>query len=207
MVAPAQLPLHKGLCILNDKAGVFLRDAAEVAVFLGPEHHALGRVHVGDVGPRRRAGQRGPAGIGKQVQHSGLALPAGGGTNLLLHKGPVGSLFREKARVLEARGTHVELQPVQTDGPLIRQFFPEIPMPAAGLGAGIGSLRLLPQFRPGLGPDHLRVGPAQQNLPPPFQLFPVAGIQHFVVPPLIAKIHVFLLQTNGPGRAAACPGQ
>ena len=115
-----------------------------------------------------------------------MGRPAGRGTNLLLHKGPVGRLLRKQARVLEARRAHVEFQPVQTDGPLIRQFFPEIPMPAAGLGAGIGGLRLLPQLGPGLGPDHLRVGTDQKIFPPPLQLFTLRGVQHLIILPLVS---------------------
>ena len=136
------------------------------------------------------AGQRGPARVGKEVEHAWRAAPCACGADALLHEGPVGRLLREQPRMLEAGGLYVEFQVVQADDPALRQLFAEFPVPAAGVAAHVGGLRRVPQGGVGFGPDHLRVRAAQHDIAPALQLFAVAGVQHLVIAPLIAKKHV-----------------
>ena len=145
---------------------------------------------MGDVRAGGRAGQRGPARVGKEVQHPGRTAPRARAADALLHEGPVGRLLREQPRMLEARGLYIEFQIVQADDPALRQLFAELPVSAAGVAAHIGGLRRVPQGGVGLGPDHLRVRTAQHDVAPALQLFAVAGVQHLIIAPLIAKKHV-----------------
>ena len=88
--------------------------------------------------------------------------------------------------MLKAGGADVEGQILVLDGPALRQARQKLPLAATLFGAVVMGLRLAPQLRIRLGPNGLRVRPAQDHIAPALQLFAVAGIQHFVVYPSIS---------------------
>ena len=152
--------------------------------FPWPRHHALGRVHVADAGPRLGAGHRGPAGVGEQVQH-----PDGppGVPDLLHGEIPVHRLFRKQARVLEVHGLHLEGQVPVADLPALRQGL-LLPVAAAGLAAEIPGVGPLPGgVLPGAVPDGLGVRPHQVLLSPALQLLSPAAVQQLIVLPCSAR--------------------
>ena len=107
--------------------------------------------------------------------------------------------------MFEAGGLYVEFQIVQADDPALRQLFAELPVSAAGVAAHIGGLRRVPQGGVGLGPDHLRVRTAQHDVAPALQLFAVAGVQHLIIAPLIAKKHLIRSCMGRWGKKGAVP--
>ncbi|MPN39503.1 hypothetical protein SDC9_187031 [bioreactor metagenome] len=87
--------------------------------------------------------------------------------------------------MLEAGGPHKKAQALVADRPALGQLAAEVPVPAAFTAAAVQGVRLLPQLRPRLGPDNLRVWPGQQHIAPALQLVPVPGVQHLKILPLV----------------------
>ena len=138
---------------------------------------------MGDVRARRHAGQRRAAGVAEQVQHADVLAPAI--ADEVAHPHPVRRLFREKPRVLESRRADVKPQILMLNRPALRQASQKLPLAAALFRAVIMRLRLFPQRRVCLGPNRLRIRPPQNDIPPPFELLPVARIQHLIIFPCI----------------------
>ena len=184
MPAPALLPQHEFHHIVHDKAHGLLSQAAQGQVFLGPGHHAFGRVHVDYLRPRRRQGAGGAPGIGEQVQG-----PEGLGRlfHQAPHPVPIDRLLREQARVLKACGPHLEGQVPVLDGPAFGQGLGVLPVAASGGGADIAGVH-----GPGLlhGPYRLGIRPQQPNLAPAFQLIAVARVQDLIILPSVRQIHM-----------------
>ena len=139
-------------------------------------------------GARRGAGQGGPAGIGKKIQH-----PDGppGFLDLLPEEIPVDRLLREQPGVLKAGWADLEFQIPVADGPELGVAAVDLPAAAARRGAVIPGIGLLPfraLFRP---PNDLRVRPDEDGITPPLQLFSAAGIQDLKVLPLVCDAHGF----------------
>ncbi len=86
-------------------------------------------------------------------------------------------------------GAHIKGQILIIHAPFFGQALKKLPFPAALGAAVIIGMGALPDFRALFGPDGLRIGPAQDNVLPPLQLFPVAAVQHLVILPAIGYIH------------------
>ena len=150
-----------------------------------------------DGGTRRRTGQRGTAGVAKQVQHF---YRASGSTDLLGVPGPVDGLLREDAGVLEAGGAHDEgqllLSLAAADLPFFGQPAAVLPLAAALVGAVVHGVRLGPQGAlPGRFPHHLRVRPDEDGLSPSLQPVAAGSIQQLIIFPGICRAHSVLLFT------------
>ena len=182
LIAPADFPLDKAQGVLHDEAEAILRQTGQLAVLLRPLHDALARVHMGHMRAGLRAGDGRRAGVAEQVQH--LHVRAARIADQLLHPHPVRRLLREQARVLEARRADVELHVLVADRPPFRQTLEKLPLAAALFGAVVMGLRLAPQLRIGLGPDGLRIRPAQNDIAPALQLFAVGAVQYFKIIPI-----------------------
>ena len=141
----------------------------------------ISRVHVAHGGSRRRAGHRGRAGVGKEVEH-----PDGppGGTDALHGEIPVGRLLRKDAGVLEVHRLDVEGQPLVTQCPALGQFLLD-PLAPSGGGALVPGVVPPPSGMPPLRtPDGLRIGPHQQILAPALQTLAAAAVQQLIVLPV-----------------------
>ena len=153
-----------------------------------------------DSSARSGTGQRCAAGVAKQVQHLDRAACR---TDLSGVPGPVDSLLREHAGVLEAGGADDEGQLVLAltagDLPLFRQTAAVLPLTAALIGAVVDGIGLGPERALLLGfPHHLRVGPDEDGLSPALQAVAAGGIQQLVIFPTICRAHKrppFSLQT------------
>ena len=134
---------------------------------------------------RRKAGQRRPAGVGKQIEHPDGAA---GGADKRIIPIPVGGLFGKDAGMLEAGRRHAQPEAAGiADDPLLRQLFAVFPPAAAAGRAMIDGMGVLPQRVRHRGlPDDLRVG-AHEDIPPP-PLKPVAGrsVNQLIVLPVFS---------------------
>ena len=96
-VAPADLPLHKFLAVVNKPAHPCFGDAGNVGILLGPGNHALRGVYVGNMGPGCGSSQCGTSRISKEIKH--LYLPGGvcfqGRTDKRGKPVPIGCLLRK----------------------------------------------------------------------------------------------------------------
>ena len=146
------------------------------------------------------------AGIGKQVQHP--HRPTGAG-HLFPDEIPVGRLLRENAGMLEIHGFDVKGQVVLIANlpPLGQGIFR--PVAAAGIGADIAGIVLLPLGSPAGGiPDYLGIRTHQDMTAPAFQPFAAGGIEHLIVLPFIGNpqhvftplLLIYLLFLNGLSR-------
>ena len=167
-VASSDLTLHEFYAVIHNPADGRVGQAGRCRVFLGPAHHALGGVHVGDTGPGLGGRQGGAAGVGKEVEDlnwpSGLPYPPA-------EPIPVGGLLREQPCVLKAEGLQVECKPFVTNGPLFRQI-KKFPLAPAFAAAVVVAVHVFPAFMALRGiPDNLRVRPDQQISAPSFQFF------------------------------------
>ncbi len=186
MSAATDLPLDKLQAVVHNPAHRRLADAARLRVFLCPGHHALGSIHMTDLGPRLQAGDGRRAGIGKEVQH---ADGPAGFTDLCHRPVPVGRLLREKAGVLEVHRLDPEakLPIMHVPGLRNRPFFPA---PSAAFAAKIAGVARLPMTVSARGvPDRLRIRPHQIDLPPAFQFLAVGAVQQFIVLPAVRHPH------------------
>ena len=185
-MAPALLPLDELEGVVHDVAGRPIRKPRQGRVFLSPLHHALGRVHMANLGPGLEAGHGGPAGVGKEVEHlngpSGLPNQSG-------HPVPIGSLLRKQPRMLKARGPNQKAQRAIGDGPGFRNLLKHFPLTAAALAAVVMGVGLFPRLGPFRRPNHLRVRPAQEHLAPALQLLAAAHVQHGVILPFVGYKH------------------
>ena len=196
--SPANLPLDELAAVVHDPVDGLVLQAGGLGVFLGPGHHALGRIHMEDLCAARCRRQGSAAGISEEIQHP--HGPVGGG-HLFPDKVPVGSLLRKHARMLEIHGFYLERQVILiADKPLFRQVV--IRPPAAGRRADIPGIIVLPAgVCVGGSPDHLGVRADQQVFAPPLQPFPFRGVQHFKIFPQIRDPnHIFSISPlNKPG--------
>src|SRR5689334_21774532 len=92
--------------------------------------------------------------------------------------------------MLEARRLDMEFKRTVGNRPEFRQRAPECPLAAAGRTAVVMAVRLPPVagFRGGR-PNDLGIGAAQDDISPTFQFFSVAGIEQFVIFPILSHSH------------------
>ena len=139
-----------------------------------------------DARARCGCGQRRAAGIGKEIQNADRTPGAADGA---IDKVPVGRLLREYTRVLEIHGLDIEGQLTIVNLPALGQAVVR-PVPAARGRAGIARVKLTPAaVILGGEPDDLRVGTHEEIFSPAFELFPVGGVEHLIILPLIGFPH------------------
>ena len=134
-----------------------------------------------------QAGNRGTAGIGKQVEHLYRTVSALDHTT---HQIPIHSLFREQAGVLKAHGLDVKSQVLIAHLPHSRNALKGLPLATAGAGAHIACPRLCPQaVLPRAIPDHLWVRTNQDFSGPTLQLFAGRAVYQFIIFPVTGYTH------------------
>ena len=68
--------------------------------------------------------------------------------------------------------------------PLFGEFAGEFPLTAAAFAAEIARICAFPKRGISLGPDGLRIGAAEDDIAPAFELFAIAGVKNGKVFPL-----------------------
>ena len=111
---------------------------------------------MGDFRPRLGAGDARPARVGEEVEHPHLPARAADEGS---HPVPIGGLFGEQPRVLEAHRLDLEGQVAVADRPFGGDGTPVLPGAAPALAAAVDGVyvftgeQILPH-----GPDDLRIG-------------------------------------------------
>ena len=124
--------------------------------------------------------------VGEKIQHLDGTTCI---TDLVPKPVPVGSLFREKAGVLEAEWLQMEGQLLIMNVPLLRQI-KKFPFSTASGASVIVCIRPFPAFVCAWGvPDHLRIRTDQKVVPPFFQLFPTGSVYYLIFFPVICNPH------------------
>ena len=129
--------------------------------------------------------------VGKKIQNLHRAI---GFLNDRREPVPVGSLFREQTGVLEAEWLQVERKAkvMVLNRPLLRQV-KKLPFAAAFVVAVVMAVHLLPAFiRFWCIPDDLWVRAYKNVLSPAFEFFAAAGIDDFIIFPIISSPHNIL---------------
>ena len=194
-LAAADFPLDELLAVVDNPAYGRFPHAAGGGVLLCPGNHALCRIHVADFGAGLQTGNRGRAGIGKEVQHAdGPAR----GTDLPHGPVPVGCLFRKEARVLKVHRPDAEGQFPVGDLPAFGHGV-LLPAAPAALAADITGVAGMPVFIPARRiPDCLRVRTDQIHVAPAFELLAPRTVEQLIVSPVAGNPHILFVQSVSP---------
>ena len=135
----------------------------------------------------RRTRERCTARICKQIQHANGAPCI---ADRLLHPVPVDRLLRKQSRMLETGRAHDERQITVADLPALGRLFAVFPLSAAGFGAVIVPVRMLPQIGQRIClPDDLRIGTDQRDIAPALQTLAGFCINQAVIRPVFCNSH------------------
>ena len=72
VIAPADLPLDKFAAVIHQPADGRFSQSGELGVLSCPADHALGCIHVCDLGTRRGSRGRSAAGVGEEIQNTDI---------------------------------------------------------------------------------------------------------------------------------------
>jgi hypothetical protein len=162
-------------------------------VAASPSHHRFGRVHVNDLRPGRGCRQRGPPGVGKQVQNPQRSA---GAANPGFDPVPVSRLFRKNPQLAQRRGPQLESDRLVPNRPVVRPLPQLLPVSRPVGGPFVANVRLIPDVgHAARARVRRRARAIHDNPPKPLQ------------PPAIAKIHQFVVTRTKHASNIACAGQ